>query len=118
QHQRKIWVLFLSFPIVSLVGIGLGLGSERLKDIGWIGESFMLCIAFSGVLLLFAWMIRSGLDLFRILPEGLVCPRCRSRHYAADVAKLGGCGWCGQRLIADSPMESDPVGVAAESPPG
>jgi hypothetical protein len=103
RNLRRNLTSILGLALGCAVGAGLGLGAERLKDMGWLSETVAICITAGGVLAFFALMTYSVICVIRQLRERITCPRCHARLYPEMAAKWGGCGWCGQRMIADPP---------------
>lgn len=104
---RWRWGIFL-VALGVVAGFALRADSGRASDplaVGGIMTALVACAIAS------AW-----LDAPRRKPDrvGIACPRCGGRWAPEWALKYGGCGFCGQPLVADP----EPAGVAVGSPVG
>jgi hypothetical protein len=103
RHRRKGLVFLFGLPLLWLVAVGAIYGAFWLNKAGWIGESLSIAVVCISTCGLFTWVIWSLIQSLRMLREKVGCPRCQAAIFPELVSKSGGCGWCGQRMIADPP---------------
>jgi hypothetical protein len=102
RHRRRGLTFLLGLLVIWISTIGLIFGAFQLKEAGWIGEPFSIAVACVAAAVLFGWAIWGLIECARMFREKVFCPRCNTGLFPEQVAKSGGCGWCGQRMIAES----------------
>jgi hypothetical protein len=103
RHRRRGLVVLLGLFALPLLTIGVCFEAFWLMEAGWIGEPFSIAIACLSAAVPFGWAVWGLIQCARMFREKVVCPRCQAGLFPEQIAKSGGCGWCGQRMIADPP---------------
>jgi hypothetical protein len=100
-NRRTIWRVVAVLPTACVLGFGTAIGFGLMWDAGWVTESLAvggMAAAVVGLLAASEWAL---VKLWKLARSVITCPRCARDCPPEWALKFGGCGYCGQRFVAE-----------------